>query len=805
MPAPKHLLTMIAAWLAVGSHACEGAVPRYQPAVEPALLSGPWPAFWITHPGPVNHDFVVYRLRKAFQLQARPDRFVVHVSGDCRYRLFVNGISACSGPQRSYPMAWRFDSVDIAPLLQAGRNVLAAVVWNYGDDRPYALITVRTAFILQGDSEAENIADTDGTWRILQDPAVTAVPIDQAALHTFIVVGPGEAVDGRAFPWGWTAASYDDSSWLPAQALGHGMPQGTGTDIAWWLAPRSIPPMDETPQRLARVRRAEGVAVGDSLLAGRGAVSIPANREATLLLDQGFETNAFPHVVTSGGRGSVLTLTYAEALVDSAGQKGPRDEVAGRRILGKEDVFTADGGTGRDFTTLAFRTYRYLQVKVRTADQPISIMDIRGLATGYPFRQEATFDSDDPGLGKIWEVGWRTARLCAYETYTDCPYYEQQQYIGDTRIQALISLAVSGDDRLMRNAIELFDNSRLPDGLTLSRYPAIYPQIIPTFSLFWVQMVHDFYLYRRDDGFVRDRLDGIRGVLDWFERRVDPGTGMLGPVPYWCFVDWPDDWPWIDDAHPGGQAPCAHTGGSAILTLQFAWTLDNAAELFSAYGRPAEAAHCAALARSLRSATVERCWDGERKLMADSPARRSYSQHANALAVLSGAVGGEEAAGLMRRVIHDRDLTQCTPYFRFYLLRAMKAAGLGDDYVSELQPWREMLARGLTTFAERPDPTRSDCHAWSASPDYELIATVCGIEPASPGFGTVRIEPHLGPLKRVRGSAPHPNGPISVSFTRDGDRLEADVTLPPGLPGVLAWKGREAVLHEGPQHLALGP
>jgi hypothetical protein len=191
--------------------------------------------------------------------------------------------------------------------------------------------------------------------------------------------------------------------------------------------------------------------------------------------------------------------------------------------------------------------------------------------------------------------------------------------------------------------------------------------------------------------------------------------------------------------------------------------------------------------------------------MADSPARRSYSQHANALAVLSGAVGGEEAAGLMRRVIHDRDLTQCTPYFRFYLLRAMKAAGLGDDYVSELQPWREMLARGLTTFAERPDPTRSDCHAWSASPDYELIATVCGIEPASPGFGTVRIEPHLGPLKRVRGSAPHPNGPISVSFTRDGDRLEADVTLPPGLPGVLAWKGREAVLHEGPQHLALGP
>ncbi|WP_372490084.1 hypothetical protein [Chitinophaga sedimenti] len=32
-------------------------------------------------------------------------------------------------------------------------------------------------------------------------------------------------------------------------------------------------------------------------------------------------------------------------------------------------------------------------------------------------------------------MGWRTSRLCAYETYMDCPYYEQLQYIGDTRIR----------------------------------------------------------------------------------------------------------------------------------------------------------------------------------------------------------------------------------------------------------------------------------------------------------------------------------------------------------------------------------
>jgi len=58
------------------------------------------------------------------------------------------------------------------------------------------------------------------------------------------------------------------------------------------------------------------------------------------------------------------------------------------------------------------------------------------------------------GLKDKRSVGWRTARLCAHETYMDCPYYEQLQYVGDTRVQCLVSLFDSGDARLMRNAIE---------------------------------------------------------------------------------------------------------------------------------------------------------------------------------------------------------------------------------------------------------------------------------------------------------------------------------------------------------------
>ena len=109
----------------------------------------------------------------------------------------------------------------------------------------------------------------------------------------------------------------------------------------------------------------------------------------------------------------------------------------------------------------------------------------------------------------------------------DTPYWERMQYIGDTRIQALISYNVAGDDRLARQAIQAFNDSRIADGITRSRYPSSVTQIIPTFSLLWIGMVHDFWQYRGDDAFVKAQIPGTRTVLDWFLDRQRP-DGLMG-------------------------------------------------------------------------------------------------------------------------------------------------------------------------------------------------------------------------------------------------------------------------------------
>ncbi|MFB3924079.1 MAG: family 78 glycoside hydrolase catalytic domain [Terriglobia bacterium] len=757
------------------------------------LLSKSWSAQWITHPDGPWREFGVFHFRKIIRLEKAPPSFVIHVSGDNRYELYVNGARVLDGPQRGDLFHWRFETLDIAPHLQAGKNVLAAVVWNYAEQAPMAQFTHETGFLLQGDGETEQMANTDKSWKCFKNTALTMLPWDPKKVEGYFVVGPGEKWDGAKYPWGWEARDFDDSTWKPALALDQASPRG-GRDShsRWMLVPRNIPLMEEKPERLGKVVRSSGAQVPAAFVEGRAPVTIPAGTHAVILLDRGQLTCAYPELVVSGGRGAEITLAHSESLYKGQ-EKGNRNETAGKEMRGYEDVYLPDGGAHRLFRPLWWRTFRYLQIDVKTAANPVTLEDIRGLFTAYPFELRARFESDDATVNKIFQVGWRTLRLSAHETYTDSPYYEQLQYIGDTRMTALISLYNSGDDRLVRNALQLFDDSRTPDGLTQSRYPSFLPQYIPPYSLLWIGMLHDYWRYRGDNDFIRQFLPGERGVLGWFEARLS-FSGLLGPLEWWNFVDWVPAW-------KNGIPPLDADGQSSILSLQFAAALREAADLESALGIPERAEHYRAVRARIIEGVRIKCWDRGRGLVADTAAKKNFSQHANILAVLEDAVPPPDQPAVMKKVFEDASLEQATFYFRFYLHRAMKKAGLADDYIQQLDPWRKMLELGLTTWAENPEPTRSDCHAWSAHPNFDLLATVAGIEPAAPGFREVAIEPHLGPLKTLKATLPHPLGDITVAYERKADGLVADVALPEKLSGSFTWKGKTEPLKGGKQHL----
>ncbi len=769
--------------------------------INPELLYRPWSARWIASPGESPTGYGVYHFRRSFDLNSVPESFVVHVTGDNRYQLFVNGERVVSGPARGDLNHWRYETVELARLLRPGKNVLAAVVWNFGEHAPEAQLSSRTGFLLQGDTEAERVVDTGPAWKCARDQAYQPLPLGWEEIRDFYVAGPGEQVAAAAYPWGWEKTDFDDSGWQNASAAERGMPHDVWdnkTKEAWdlgnitrLLVPRSIPLMEESPVRLARVRQSSGGSVPSSFPRERTAFQIPARTEARLLLDQDYLVTAYPELTVTGGAGATLTLRYAEALwLPGKHDKGHRDEVEGREFRGTRDVFVADGGPARTFRPLWWRTYRYVELTVETKDQPLTIEDLRGVQTGYPFVRRARFEAGSEELEQMLDVGWRTARACAHETYMDCPFYEQLQYAGDTRVQALVSLYMTGDARLARNAIELLDDSRTAEGVTNSRYPTRSPQFIAPFSLWWVGMVHDYWMYQDDPEFVRRRLEGVRAVLAFFAARQQ-SDGHLGRVPWWNFVDWANDW-------PGGVPPAEDDGASAPLDLQLLLAYDWAADMEDALGSKARGAEYRRRAAVSRAAARRLYWDPARKLFADTPRRRQFSQQTNALAVLAGVTTGEEARAVVTRTLEDTTLTQATVYFRHYLHSAVNKSGEGDRYLELLDPWRRMLAQGLTTWAEIAEPTtRSDCHAWGSSPNYELFRTVLGIAPSAPGFRRVTVRPFLGKLTHASGSIPHPRGEVSVKLSRVGGKIAAEISLPRGVAGEFVWRGLRRPLPPG--------
>ena len=789
-------------------------------------------ARWIAPAGIPGDSFTVFHARKTFALSAVPRStpFIVHVSADNRYRLYVNGTQVASGPQRSDVNHWRYETLDLAPHLRSGRNVIAAVVWNWGAARPVAQHSHRTGFLMQGNSPAEAAHVNTGIgWRLYLDSAYAPIVITTASMGNYYAAAPGDSIDGSRYPWGWEQPNYEDRAWREVVVASNAPPPAAaplaafagaaggaivgrakrramqpgeyGEMSGWQLEPRSIPAMEERVQRLARVRRASGggATTDGAFLRGSGDLVIPPHTQASLLLDQSHTTNAYPVIQTSGGNGSSIRLTYAEALVDSLGRKGHRDSIADRALRGVRDVILPGGGVRRRFQTLYWRSFRYVQLDVTTVGDPLRIHDLHGIFTAYPFAERARFESDAPWLADVWRMAWNGARIGAFETYMDTPYWEQLQYVGDTRIQGLISLYVAGDDRLLRQAIEHFDLSRLPEGLTGSRYPSALPQIIPPFALIHVAMVHDFFMHRggggRDDAFVRARLAGIRGILDWYARHID-STGLLGPMPHWNYVDWTDPW-------PRGVPPGADHGHSATIALLYAYALRRAAELEDAVGGRGTAAEYSARADAMIEAVRARVWDRSRGLFRDALDTSAYSQQTNVLAILTDAAGGaSEQRALMQRVLSDTSLTRASYYFGFYVLEALRKAGLAEQYVEQLAPWKGMLALGLTSTPENPEPTRSDTHAWAAHPMYGLLATVLGVRPSSPGFRSVSIAPALGPLRRAAGRIPHPAGDIEVRLQREeAAGLTAQIVLPPGLTGLFEWRGERRALREGAQTL----
>jgi hypothetical protein len=772
---------------------------------------GIWPCAWVSCPGAAAGPHVA-AYRRAFTLD-EPATIRIHASADERYDLFLDGERIGRGSERGSPDRWFFETYDLD--LAAGPHTLVARVWALGDQAPGAQMSVYPGWLC---------APQDEPWIGLLGTGVAAweakrlggyIYSDDAAVPGYyFAVGANLTIDGSAFDWGFERGAGD--GWALAIARDPGADARTRVEFAplHLLAPATLPPMLDRDVPPGRVRfaarlaaepgpirladaRADDLASWQALVEHDQPLEIAPHSAWRALIDLDEYYCAYPQLVVSGGAGARLRLAWAEALFNEpAGHtKGNRDEIDGKHFLGITDTFLPDGGDRRALETLWWRCGRYVELQVETAGAPLTIERLRLRETRYPLEMVSSFSASDERLGEVVPIAVRALQMCAHETYMDCPYYEQLMYVGDTRLEALVTYAITADDRLPRKALTTFDASRLPTGLTQSRFPSRVRQTIPPFSLWWVGMVHDYALWRGDRPFVESLMVGVRGVLDCFGGYLN-ADGLVQAPRGWNFTDWVPAW-------DSGIPPAGELGVSGVINWQYALVLTLAARLEEWLGEPELAARARRSASALADRLGARFWDSARGCFADDLAKTRFSEHAQCLAILSGLLDAGRQAQTATALLRGDGMERTTIYFTHYLFETFAALGRPDKLLERLELWFDLKRQGFRTTFEMPEPSRSDCHAWGAHPLYHYYASLLGIRPAEFGFAAVTIAPQPGPLANLAGTLPHPRGEISVSLDADADRLRAQITLPAGLPGTLSYGGQQVPLAAGSQTIEL--
>ncbi|MBB6634613.1 alpha-L-rhamnosidase C-terminal domain-containing protein [Cohnella thailandensis] len=741
--------------------------------------------------------FVYYR--KTFELERGVHACAIRISADSRYRLWVNGVPVSRGPCKGDRFTWYYDSVEIGNLLREGVNILAVQVLRYpylGGGNQSVWRTRLPGLYVHADIIDEKGVCTarvhsDESWICLKDESIQ---LSQGVYTQFL--GIAETVDAARKPIGWMDACFDSAAWIHVVAYEFDIQHGGLKP--WELSERPIPALYETERRFNQVSRIlysdVELELWQRLIREDSPVGIPPRTIAVVDLDAGELTTGYLALSMSRGKGTVIRLLCAECyerepvLVPWLRDKGDRTDSVNGELYGDEDVYKVSGdGTlsplsPEIYEPFWFRTFRYVRLVIETGEEPFDLIGFGYRETGYPLDVAASYRSSDPEEDLLWDISVRTLRRCMHETYEDCPYYEQLQYVMDTRSQILFTYSLSGDDRLARKTFYDFHSSLLPQGLTQSRYPSDEAQVIPGFSLYWIFMLHDHMMFAGDRDLIARYLPSVDAILGYFHRmRDDRGlVGRMNPR-YWSFVDWADRW-----KESYGVPDAAKKGPSTVYCLMYAYALQQAAELAYFAGRHGLAEEYEGRAEQMRQAVRENCRSELHfGCFTDGPGSEEFSQHSQIWAILSGTSTGDEARRIMEIALTDDAFVPCSFAMSFYLFRALSMTGLYNQVYELFAPWRQMAKDNLTTWMEDTVSQRSDAHAWGSVPVYEYLAETLGVLPIAPGYGEIEIQPRIGRLHQAQGRVMTSHGPVDIHWHLEGERFHLSAKWPEQVPCVI--------------------
>lgn len=484
--------------------------------------------------------------------------------------------------------------------------------------------------------------------------------------------------------------------------------------------------------------------------------------------------------------------------------------------------------------------FRYLLVNVPARQTELVLKKLLVCEWRYPTESKTGFECSSARLNRIHKMSLDTAKVCMLDAYVDCPGYEQNIWVGDAGVTALVNLnnfgcygfdsrflslvASSLDDgleRIYRKGNKRYVERRF---LPCASFPTYPEGNIPIWSYMWLLSIVNHYKYTGD----REALASLLPAAEeTFARslRMLSARGLLSIGGAWNLIEW------------GNNDVCEY-GECTANSMMLSHCFREFAKIFASLGNVEKAREYSAHAEALKDAVNRYAWSEERgayvDTVRDAEAYGEYLEYyetigkeplsfekymslsrvsvqTNTFAVLYGiAEGARKEAAL--KILADSvengvyvsgspayrtagepseaeapgGIVQIgSPFFMYFALGTLFENGYSALALKSIaREWGDMLDAGVTTCTESFNSktewkTRSVAHAWSASPAIYMMSEVLGIKPVKPGFAEFTVAPCESELDYAKGSVPTPYGEIHAEWKRRADgTLDISVKAP---------------------------
>lgn len=624
--------------------------------------------------------------------------FLLDITADDCYKLYVNGTFAGQGPAPACPEHYYYNTIDIAPFLRDGKNILAVHlyyqglvnrVWNSGDGRFALAAELRQA--------SRPLA---WRYRISRAYSGEATGYDTQFLENF---------DSRQWETDWKEPEYDDRSW-------DRMVPALWADYR--LVPQTVKMLSVYEMKPRRIIRA-----------GRG----------HWLVDAGEEITGGLLVTAEGTPGSKVAILCGEELLQETGRiseegpeaQGSRDLPEGELVRSRlrcgctyrEEWILGEGAS--EYIPYDYKGFRYAEL--RTEDD-VRIQSVRLLIRHYPLDESrCTLRTGAPYVEEIFRICRQAVKLCTQGGYLDCPTREKGQYLGDAVITSRSQVWLSGTTEMLRKCIREFAlTEKTCPGLTAVA-PGSLVQEIADFSLLWIQLLMTDYQFTGDREFMKEFYPTAKNLLRHFARYERP-DGLLEQVAdKWNLVDWPEN---LRDGYDFELSrPIVAPGCHNVINALYIGSMKTLGEIEAILGLPAS---CDWKARN--TSYIRAFYRPEQGLFADNEAGSHCALHSNLYPLYFGLVP-KEAEKSVADFLVEKGFC-CGVMTGYYLLRALAGTGRYDAvYRLLVNPgehgWVNMLREGATACFEvwgrGQKWNTSLCHPWVSAPISILIEEIAGI------------------------------------------------------------------------------